>query len=1552
MSHATSPGTPNTVNISGTGRTVARMDIIGAGDWVFNGDILGDGSLSELTGVDANGELNVATTGTVDFNGNSRFTGNITLDRGTTNVGAESSLKGERFLYVGEFGTGTLNLTDGGKATAASDITLGWNANSSGTVTVDGTGSELKNTGGVLNVGREGTGRLELTDGGKATSADAIYLGYYSNSEGTVTVGAGSTLSGTNIYVGGDVTTAGGTGFLGGTGTVTANAGAGTIRVYSTGTLSPGDTPGDIGTLTLGGNLDMRGATLAVDISSTASLDQLAVTGNVFFDGTVNTLAANFLGPVQLGKYTFLTTTAGNVTDPTGMFNVTLPNSSLDGYNLIARGSGVYREVDQKSLYLQLVLDNIALTWTGDESGLWTNNSATPNSGNWTNAPVTPLETKFRNGDSVTFSTGAPSSVVVADNVTVADMTVTGGMYYDFTGTGGITGSTTQSTGLTATGKLNVTGNSTVVFANSGTNSFGGGTDIGAGSIVQIGNVDATGSLGGAVVNNGTFDVTRSDAYTLDNTISGTGVTKMTGTGTMTISGTQTQANRFEQSKGTVNLLKTWIGDYTQIGGVLVGSGTIDGDLVSATDIRPGSDTTLGTLNVTGTADFTGTTLRFKVDGTSSDLIAVDGNVTLGTGADITTIDILNFTPNTAVTYTLLTGANNFWASQANFTTLVGGSAASGRQLITYDNSDLKAVKVTLSSLGNESLTWAGADGDLWRGSNKWTETSLNDETFLDGDTVTFTNLGTQTVAMGTSDVTVGNMTVTGGDYTFTGDGVGIRTTDTGTTGKLQITGGSVTLANTGTNSFGNGIEIALGASLQLGKDGNGGTLVGDIANSGTLNLDYAGTFGNSLTGSGALNINNDITINHANSGFTGATTLAADKALSLGDANALGSSTIANSGTLDLDYAGIFGNPLTGSGNLNINNNIAINHANSGFTGATTLAADKALSLGNANALQNSAVALGSGSTLALNQATTVGSLTANGATIDLGDPDNTLSAVSFAMTGNNTVQLDSATAGTYTLLASTNNVSAWNIDVFNMQTVRDSVKETQTTLDYKILAEGPADLVWNDKGSDWNSTDKNFSTSDGFDFTFQNLDNVTFGNSGNKIVNITGPVQAGDLNITGDGYRFNLNGGDADTPIIRADNLNAAGVGLTIALPEDLDANQTLIAVNAADIRNANLKVITPDNRPGLDIGEGVKLIAANRLEAGNATLTMQSGNGDVYHVEVSGNDLLVILDSFSPTSPIYERLKAFAEGRTSSVAFVRQGQDTVSDQGIRLAQGVTSRPGLQLAAFGDIGGGFSRYNTGSHVDVGGASMMVGFALGDDVPGGRLMLGMFAEGGWGNYDSHNSFSNSASVHGQGDTSFMGGGMLAGYKVTSGSLSDLYMDASVRMGHAETDFETNDITYNGIGADFDTTSLYFGLHGGLGYEWKLGESASLDFSTKLLWTRQEGDNLDVHGDRVHFDDTDSLRTRLGGRFSYAIREHVIPYAGAYWEREYAGEAYSTVNGNHIDAVSLQGDTGVGTLGLSFKPAKNSGFSIDLGVQGYAGKREGVSGNFQMKWEF
>jgi len=105
-------------------------------------------------------------------------------------------------------------------------------------------------------------------------------------------------------------------------------------------------------------------------------------------------------------------------------------------------------------------------------------------------------------------------------------------------------------------------------------------------------------------------------------------------------------------------------------------------------------------------------------------------------------------------------------------------------------------------------------------------------------------------------------------------------------------------------------------------------------------------------------------------------------------------------------------------------------------------------------------------------------------------------------------------------------------------------------------------------------------------------------------------------------------------------------------------------------------------------------------------------------------------------------------------------------------------------------------------------------------------------------------------------------------------------------------------------------------------------------------------------GDLVRFSPANSHRLRVGPRFSYADTECVSPYAGAAFEYEFNGCARATVHGLPIATPSLRGGTGIGELGLMVKPSPTGPLSIDLGVQGYVGKRQGVTGALRVGLAF
>ena len=97
---------------------------------------------------------------------------------------------------IGDTSAGTL-MVDGGSALASASGYLGYGSGSSGTVTVDGKGSiwqcRVPYGTGSISVGNSGTGTLNITNGGCVTTASSTIAANL-GSTGAVTVdGAGST---------------------------------------------------------------------------------------------------------------------------------------------------------------------------------------------------------------------------------------------------------------------------------------------------------------------------------------------------------------------------------------------------------------------------------------------------------------------------------------------------------------------------------------------------------------------------------------------------------------------------------------------------------------------------------------------------------------------------------------------------------------------------------------------------------------------------------------------------------------------------------------------------------------------------------------------------------------------------------------------------------------------------------------------------------------------------------------------------------------------------------------------------------------------------------------------------------------------------------------------------------------------------------------------------------------------------------------------------------------------------------------------------------------
>jgi outer membrane autotransporter protein len=421
---------------------------------------------------------------------------------------------------------------------------------------------------------------------------------------------------------------------------------------------------------------------------------------------------------------------------------------------------------------------------------------------------------------------------------------------------------------------------------------------------------------------------------------------------------------------------------------------------------------------------------------------------------------------------------------------------------------------------------------------------------------------------------------------------------------------------------------------------------------------------------------------------------------------------------------------------------------------------------------------------------------------------------------------------------------------------------------------------------------------------------------------------------------------------------DLHAANAAMNFWIPSAMGNGGTLLDVSGlADIGGALVNVGVDGASSPLHAGDSVRLIAAGAVAGlpANTTATGQGMQGVTlrytFRLVTTGNELLAVLAPGGGAT-LNPQTKALSEGALAGSAVANQGIDMAAGPGMSSMLDA-AREGRAYTTFALVNGGSSRYKTGSRLDVDSQSALAGIAGRKPLAGADLTLGAFVAAGRGDYDTRNSFANAAGVKGKGDTEYAGLGLLARIDGAGSASGHAYAEAQAQIGRVKTRFNSKDLVDAlGRGARYDTRSAYHGAHLGAGYVFKLEENASLDLYGKYLYARRGADALRLNtGDPVRFAAVDSHRLRAGARYT-RVSENFRPYAGIAWEREFDAKARATTNGYKIDAPGMKGNTGIVEFGFTLKPKKTLPLTIDLGLQGYAGKRQGVSGEARMEYRF
>lgn len=492
--------------------------------------------------------------------------------------------------------------------------------------------------------------------------------------------------------------------------------------------------------------------------------------------------------------------------------------------------------------------------------------------------------------------------------------------------------------------------------------------------------------------------------------------------------------------------------------------------------------------------------------------------------------------------------------------------------------------------------------------------------------------------------------------------------------------------------------------------------------------------------------------------------------------------------------------------------------------------------------------------------------------------------------------------------------------------------------------------------------------------------------GNATGNTVIIEGAPDLGGTKLYGGSTDGSGDMRTGNTLEVRTTGLTAVNVGnfanYHFILPEDTTSGTTVLTLTDAkgtDISNSSVGVAVAGGKPLLRKGDSVTLLANEHgLTSEGMTherLSARQGVFVEYDFDLKATDTSLLATVAGDAEPVAGReggerqgggtaarlapqAKAPLEGVLANVALSNIGADLVAGQGIDQARTAVATkgdgPAWGIAPFAAVTGTRSRYQTGSHVDLSGVAFMTGFAKRVETSMMDILAGVFFEAGFARVDTHNSFSDGPSVDGDGRSSYYGGGLLARLDLKEDLLKGLYLEGSFRYGRLNSQWQSDDLhdAVSGRKAKYDLSTPYYGLHAGLGYVWDLTDSLALDVYGKYFWTHTDGQSTHIVDDPWSFDGVDSQRLRLGARLGYEFCQQVTGYAGAAWEHEFNGKARATTYGLEAPAPSLKGDSGLLEAGLTLKPVEGSGLSLDFGVQGHTGVRQGVSGTALVRYEF
>lgn len=422
--------------------------------------------------------------------------------------------------------------------------------------------------------------------------------------------------------------------------------------------------------------------------------------------------------------------------------------------------------------------------------------------------------------------------------------------------------------------------------------------------------------------------------------------------------------------------------------------------------------------------------------------------------------------------------------------------------------------------------------------------------------------------------------------------------------------------------------------------------------------------------------------------------------------------------------------------------------------------------------------------------------------------------------------------------------------------------------------------------------------------------------------------------------------------------------GKGLSFVFDSNTAKGDTMLSVNgnSLDVAGSTLALSASGQLNKLQVGDSVTLIdktsgsvknvaQSHKVEYGATTYTFSTKQGtiDPNTSTATPTDvpLTATLENTAMTNGKKGPAKAYLESAIAGLYTVSTANQFMGTVGMREAvkSSLEHDERNDVTASVAFRGTYHDVDTGSSID-GWTYNLVGamtYKMRNSL--GLTRLGLFAEGGWGDFDTENSFKG-RTVDGEGEISYAGGGVLMRHDFPIG----IYGEGTFRVGRVDRDFTGSNM---GKGAAYESDVMYYGGHLGLGYIHYFSEKHELDLFAKLFWTHTEDDDVKTDAkEKLSIDSADSLVSHLGARYSATLPWwDLIFHVAAGWEHEFDGEQKGTLNGKSVNAPDMGGSSGVGEIGIRWAP-QQTGFYLDLAAHGSAGQRDSVGGNISLGYEF